>query len=162
MSVWPSLCVYQPMHTHKSTPTWTRAHTHHTHTPLHTDEHTYRPHTPHMYTWTHTQTSYTQRHTSEHTQRHSHTTHTHTRILVKNTSVQVVTPSFSAPLPQQNNNQHEKKNWEQEWEAWKIKEKNTKLHFVKGAYDLRTMQPNRFETVYLRKEQKERLFVLGK
>lgn len=39
--------------------------------------------------------------------------------------------------------------------------KNTKLHFVKVLNDLRTMQPNRFETVYLRENKKERLFCIG-
>lgn len=69
MSVWPSLCVYQPMHTHKDTHTPRR----HTHIPTtHTHPTTHR--------WTHIQTTHptcTHEHTHRpHTHRDTHRTHT--------------------------------------------------------------------------------------
>ena len=78
MSVWPSLCVYQPMHTHKDTHT-PRRHTHipttHTHPTTRTCTHT--DHTPHHIHMNTHQTSYTQRHTSN-THKGISTPHTHT------------------------------------------------------------------------------------
>ena len=120
LSVYISPCTHTKTHTPLAD---THTYPPHTHTPLHAHAHVQTTH-PTTYTWTHTR-PHTHRDTHRTHTKAFHTTHTHThaysgkRTLVCRWSHLLFLHHFRNKTI----TNMKKKNWEQEWEAWKIKEK---------------------------------------
>lgn len=76
--------------------------------------------------------------------------------------MQVYTPSSSALQLQKEKRKKEKRKRKMKKKDLKRANERIKVTFCKGAYNVRTMQPSWFETVYLQEKEKkkttERLF----